>query len=97
MLICKLCISFLIVLMLYLAVYVPYFVQVLSAYGTEGIYAPACSMEHLSGWKLSVGGYLLLLSFKWFIGYTLNVLKTELEKADIQEVIDECNRQYQGQ
>lgn len=73
-LICKLCIAFLIVLMLYLAVYVPYFVQVLSAYGTEGIHAPAASMEHLQGWNCSVGGCLILLSLKRFAGCLLQAV-----------------------
>lgn len=73
-LICKLSIAFLIVLMIYLVVYVPYFVQVLSVYGTEGIHASADSMKHLSWWKLSVGGYLLLLSFKRFVGYLLQAV-----------------------
>ncbi len=73
-LICKLCIAFLIVLMLYLAVYAPYFAQVLSAYGTKGIHAPAASMEHLQGWNCSVGGYLILLSFKRFVGSLLQAV-----------------------
>ncbi len=83
-LICKLCIAFLIVLTAYLAVYVPYFVQVLSAYGTVGSDAPAASMEHLQGWNCSIGGYLILLSLKRFVGFLLQAVTLWLLSHKLQ-------------
>ena len=83
-LICKLCIAFFIVLMVYLAVYVPYFMQVLSAYGMVGADAPAASMEHLQGWNCSVGGYLILLSLKRFAGFLLQAVTLWLLSHKLQ-------------
>ncbi len=83
-LICKLCIAFFIVLMVYLAVYVPYFMQVLSAYGMVGADAPAASMEHLQGWNCSVGGYLILLSLKRFAGFLLQTVTLWLLSHKLQ-------------
>ena len=57
----KLIIGILIVTIAYILTYAPYFYGVLIAYGTREINAPACSMEHLKGFSISIKAYLILL------------------------------------
>lgn len=51
-------------------VYIVRLCNVLSAYGTQGLNAPAASMEHL--WRvsqnISVGQYILIIMLMRFIG-----------------------------
>ncbi|WP_037322778.1 hypothetical protein [Ruminococcus sp. NK3A76] len=57
----KLIIGTAVVTIIYLMTYLPYFYGVLKAYGTREITAPACSMEHLQSFNLSIKAYLILL------------------------------------
>ena len=56
-----------IVTAVFLLTYAPYFYNVLSAYGTRGINAPAYSMEHLKQFDMSIKGYLIIISASRFI------------------------------
>lgn len=51
------------VLISLILVYLPYYANVLHAYGTDNIHAPACSMEHLAGIPapVTVLGYLIMV------------------------------------
>lgn len=57
----KFFVGLLIVTTVYIITYVPYYYNVLSVYGTDGINAPACSMETLSGIAISIKGYLCIV------------------------------------
>lgn len=70
----KLIIAFMLVIVLYIATYVPYFYQIISAYGSAGINAPAYSMEHLPNTSMSIRYYLILKNLIRFIGYTCQVI-----------------------
>lgn len=56
--VCKLIIGIFIVTVIYILTYAPYFYNVLSTYGTQGINAPAYSIEALSGFNMSIKSYL---------------------------------------
>ena len=80
-------------LIAFFMVYMVFAINILKAYGTEGIQAPAASMEHLSGipQSISVGGYLALLMLMRFVGGLLIVTAVSLLfryfKNNIQVVI----------
>ena len=59
----KLCISFLIVLFVFLTVYLPELINIVRLYGMDGLDAPVQSMQHLQQFPLAVSirGYLVLL------------------------------------
>lgn len=57
-----------ILLITFLATYIPFFISVLDVYGSSGFSFPACSMEHLS-WVhvwISIRGYLIIISILRF-------------------------------
>lgn len=70
----KLGISVAVVTAIYALTYGPYFYNVFSTYGSRGLGAPACSMEHLEGWTISIGQYLLLISAMRYAGLLLAML-----------------------
>ena len=70
----KLVIGMLVLTAVYVLTYVPYFYNVLNAYGTRQLSAPACSLEHLSGWNLSILEYLILISVLRYLGMILSML-----------------------
>lgn len=59
---------------IYILTYAPYFYNVLNAYGTRQLSAPAYSLEHLSGWNLSILEYLILISVLRYLGMILAML-----------------------
>ncbi len=69
----KLLIGVIIMTIIYIITYAPYFYNVLNAYGTRGITAPACSMEHLSGVKMSIWGYLTMISVIRYLGLVVSM------------------------
>ncbi len=72
----KLVISVLIVTLIYMITYAPYFYNVLSAYGTKAISAPACSIEHLASLPhgISILGYLILISTMRYVALLLAMI-----------------------
>ncbi|MBR6336199.1 MAG: hypothetical protein IKR76_00545 [Ruminococcus sp.] len=70
----KAIIGIIIVTIIYLLTYVPYFYSVLSAYGTGSIDSPACSMEHLSRFDISIRAYLILLCAVRYLALILAML-----------------------
>lgn len=70
----KLIIALMLIIVLYIVTYMPYFYQIISAYGSAGIDAPAYSMEHLPNTSMSIKNYLLVKSLIRFIGYICQVL-----------------------
>lgn len=58
----KFFIGLIIVSVIYILTYVPYFYNVFSAYGTRGINAPAYSIEALSDFHMSIKSYLIMMS-----------------------------------
>ena len=73
---CKLIIAMIIISIIYLGTYLPYFYNVLNTYGKRGILAPANSMEHLSKIPggISILWYLLIISLMRYVGIFLSVL-----------------------
>ena len=73
--VCKFIIALIIVTIIYLLTYAPYFYNVLSKYGTSSINAPACSMEHLSSIprSISILEYLIIISVMRYMGMILSV------------------------
>ncbi len=72
----KLIISSVIVLTIFCVTYIPYFYNVLSAYGTSSLSSPACSLENLSRipHSISILQYLIIISIIRFIGLILSML-----------------------
>lgn len=70
----KLLISVTVVTVVYAITYGPYFFNVFVTYGSRGLAAPACSMEHLEGWSISIGQYLILISVMRYGGLLLAML-----------------------
>ncbi len=70
----KLVIGTLVLTAVYVLTYVPYFYNVLNAYGTRQLSAPACSLEHLSGLNLSILEYLILISVLRYLGMIIAML-----------------------
>ena len=70
----KLIIGLIIVTIIYLLTYAPYFYSVFQAYGIRKINAPACSMEHLQGFKLSIKAYLILLCVVRYLALIIAML-----------------------
>ena len=70
----KLVIGMIVLTVIYILTYAPYFYNVLNAYGTRQLSAPACSLEHLSGWNLSILEYLILISVLRYLGMILAML-----------------------
>ena len=70
----KLAIGITVLTVIYALTYAPRFYNVLHAYGTRGLSAPACSMEHLAGWDMSILSYLVLISVVRYFGLILSML-----------------------
>lgn len=70
----KFAIGMIVLTVIYVLTYAPYFYNVLHAYGTQGIEAPALSIEHLSEWDMSILFYLVLISVLRYLGLILSVL-----------------------
>ena len=70
----KLVIGMLVLTAVYALTYVPYFYNVLNAYGTRQLSAPACSLEHLSGKNISILNYLIFISVLRYSGMVLAML-----------------------
>lgn len=64
----KFTVGMIILSIIYTLTYAPYFYNVLHAYGTRGLYAPACSMRHLSDWNISILNYIIAISIvRYFV------------------------------
>jgi len=70
----KFAIGTIVLTVIYVLTYAPHFYNVLHAYGTQGIEAPALSIEHLSEWDMSILFYLVLISVLRYLGLILSVL-----------------------
>ena len=70
----KLAIGITVLTVIYALTYAPRFYNVLHAYGTRGLSAPACSMEHLAGWDMSILSCLVLISVVRYFGLILSML-----------------------
>lgn len=69
----KIIISIAIVTAIFAITYTPYLYNVLSTYGTKGMSSPAYSLEHLSGWGISIRGYLILISVFRYVALLLSM------------------------
>ena len=83
----KLIIGLMTVTVIYALTYGPYFYNVLHAYGTRGMGAPCCSMEHLSDRGMSISGYLILLSTVRYFGLILSMVMIFLISAKAKSFI----------
>jgi len=60
--------------LIYVLTYAPHFYNVLHAYGTRAINAPASSMEHLSSVDMSILSYLIVISIVRYFGLIVSML-----------------------
>lgn len=84
---CKFVIGMIIVTLIYALTYAPYFYNVLSAYGTRGINAPACSLESLSGFNISIKSYLILICIGRYAALVLSMLIIFFLSCKLKSVI----------
>ena len=84
---CKFGIGVIIVTAIFALTYVPYFYNVLSAYGTREINAPACSIEALSNFDISIKGYLILISLGRYLALLCAMLIIYFLSAKLKSVI----------
>ena len=70
----KYAIGTIVLTVIYVLTYAPCFYNVLHAYGTRGIEAPACSMEHLSSVDMSILSYLIVISIVRYFGLIVSML-----------------------
>ena len=70
----KLIIALILVICVYLAVYLPYYNQIFDAYSSNGLNAPAYSMEHLSNYSISVKNYFLMKNIVRVFGFIIQVI-----------------------
>ena len=84
---CKFGIGVIIVTMIFALTYVPYFYNVLSAYGTRGINAPACSIESLSNFDISIKSHLILISLGRYLALLCAMLLIYFLSAKLKSVI----------
>lgn len=84
---CKLIISAVIVTIIFVLTYAPFFYNVLSTYGTAGINSPACSIENLSRWGISIKGYLILISVFRYIALLSAMLLIFFLSTKLKSVI----------
>jgi len=70
----KFAIGMIVLTVIYVLTYAPYFYNVLHTYGTRGIEAPACSMEHLSSVDMSILSYLIVISIVRYFGLIVSML-----------------------
>ena len=84
---CKFGIGVIIVTIIFALTYAPYFYNILSAYGTRGINAPACSIEALSNFDISIKGYLILISLGRYLALLCAMLIIYFLSAKLKSVI----------
>lgn len=72
----KFIISIIIITIIYLMTYLPYFYNVLNTYGRRGILAPANSMQHLSNIPsgISIVLYLIIISLMRYVAMLLSII-----------------------
>lgn len=70
----KVWIGAIIVTIIYILTYVPYYYNVLNTYGLRGINAPAYSMEHLKQFGISIKWYLIIILAMRFIALIIAML-----------------------
>lgn len=75
---------------IYILTYATYFYNVLNAYGIRQLSAPACSLEHLSGWDLSILKCLILISVLRYLGMILTMLLIFLFQAKQKALYHRC-------
>ena len=84
---CKFGIGVIIVTIIFALTYAPYFYNVISAYGTRGINARACSIEALSNFDISIKGYLILISLGRYLSLLCAMLIIYFLSAKLKSVI----------
>lgn len=84
---CKFGIGVIIVTIIFALTYTPYFYNVISAYGTRGINAPACSIESLSTFDISIKEYLILISLGRYLALHCAMLIIYFLSAKLKSVI----------
>ena len=84
---CKFGIGVIIVTIIFALTYAPYFYNVLSAYGTRGINAPACSIEALSNFDISIKSHLILISLGRYLALLCAMLLIYFLSAKLKSVI----------
>ena len=70
----KFLIGLIIITVIYALTYAPHFYNILHAYGTRQLFASAGSMEHLSGWDMSILACLILISVLRYLGLIASTL-----------------------
>ncbi|WP_124100959.1 hypothetical protein [Ruminococcus sp. Marseille-P6503] len=83
----KFTIGLIIVTIIYVLTYAPYFYNVLNAYGTRGIDAPICSLEAFSDWDMSIKAYLILISVARYISLICAMLIIYFLSSRLKSVI----------
>lgn len=83
----KFAIGLIIVTIIYVLTYAPYFYNVLNAYGTRGIDAPICSLEAFSNWDMSIKGYLIFISVARYIALVNAMLIIYFLSSKLKSVI----------
>lgn len=86
----KFIIGLFIVTAIYFITYFPYFYNVLSAYGTRGIDAPAYSIESLSHHTLSIKEYLIFISIERYIGLIASMIVIYFLSCKLKSVVSSC-------
>lgn len=83
----KFAIGMIIVTIIYVLTYAPYFYNVLNAYGTRGIDAPICSLETFADRDMSIKGYLILISIGRYIALVCAMLIIYFLSVRLKSVI----------
>lgn len=83
----KFAIGMIIVTVIYVLTYAPYFYNVLNAYGTRGIDAPICSLETFADRDMSIKGYLILISIGRYIALVCAMLIIYFLSVRLKSVI----------
>lgn len=76
-----------IVTIIYVLTYAPYFYNVLNAYGIRGIDAPICSLETFADRDMSIKGYLILISIGRYIALVCAMLIIYFLSVRLKSVI----------
>lgn len=84
---CKFGIGVIIVTIIFALTYTPYFYNVISAYGTRGINASACSIKSLSNFDISIKEYLILISLGRYLALLCAMLIIYFLSAKLKSVI----------
>lgn len=83
----KFAIGMIIVTVIYVLTYAPYFYNVLNAYGIRGIDAPICSLETFADRDMSIKGYLILISIGRYIALVCAMLIIYFLSVRLKSVI----------